>query len=85
MKEFVYKIKDELGIHARPAGLLVKEISKYKSSAELECGTKTADGRKIFAVMSLGAKCGSEIKVKISGEDEETACESLKAFFEANL
>ena len=85
MKEFVYKIKDELGIHARPAGLLVKEISKFASTTTLECGGKSADGKKIFSLMSLGAKCGSEVKVTVSGEDEDIAAESIKSFLESNL
>ena len=85
MKEFVYKIKDELGIHARPAGLLVKKISSYQSNTEIECKGKKADGKKIFSLMSLGVKQGDEITVKISGNDEETVCEELKHFLNENL
>lgn len=85
MKEFEYKIKDKFGIHARPAGLLVKEASKYQSSAIMECKGKTADGKKIFSVMSLGIKQNDEIKIKIDGPDENEAYEGIKSFFENNL
>ena len=43
MKELSYIIKDENGIHARPAGLLVKKAGNFKSSVKLICGDKSAD------------------------------------------
>ncbi|MBR5155189.1 MAG: HPr family phosphocarrier protein [Clostridia bacterium] len=85
MKEFVYKIKDEVGIHARPAGLLVKFATEFKSDIRLTKGEKEADAKKIFSVMTLGVKCGDEVKISISGEDEELALEKLKQFFDENL
>ncbi len=85
MKEFTVKVKDASGIHARPAGLLVKEASEYESSITLTLNGKVADGKRIFSVMSLAAKYGDILKVNINGNDEEKATENLKAFFENNL
>ncbi|MDD7186079.1 MAG: HPr family phosphocarrier protein [Ruminococcus sp.] len=85
MKELSYIIKDENGIHARPAGLLVKKAGNFKSSVKLICGDKSADCKKLFAVMGLGVKCGSEIKITADGEDEESAVSELKKFLEENL
>lgn len=85
MKAFSYKIKDEVGIHARPAGMLAKEARKYKSTVLLKAGEKTAEATKLMAVMGMGVKCGQTVEVEISGEDEELAFDGLKAFFEANL
>lgn len=85
MKEFSYIIKDENGIHARPAGLLVKTAGKFKSSVEIRCCDKSADCKKLFAVMGLGVKCNSEIKITADGEDEETAVSEIKKFLEENL
>ena len=85
MKELSYIIKDENGIHARPAGLLVKKAGNFKSSVKLICGDKSADWKKLFAVMGLGVKCGSEIKITADGEDEESAVSELKKFLEENL
>ncbi len=85
MKEFSYKITDEVGIHARPAGLLVKKASEFKSEVTLSKGEKSADAKKIFGVMSLAAKCGDTVNVRISGNDEDRAAEALKKFFEENL
>ncbi|MBE7024127.1 MAG: HPr family phosphocarrier protein [Ruminococcaceae bacterium] len=85
MKEITYKIKDKIGIHARPAGLLVKKASEFKSEISLSLGEKTVDAKKIFGVMSLGAKCGDEIRLAINGSDEETAQKELSAFLEENI
>ncbi len=85
MKEFTYIIKDELGIHARPAGLLVKEIAKFKSDITLTVNGKSVDGKRLFAVMGLGAKCGSEVTVTCDGVDENSAAAAISAFFNANL
>ena len=73
MKEFSYIIKDKLGIHARPAGLLVKEAGKYNSSITIMTKGKRADAKKIFSVMSLSAKMGDELKVSVFGSDENLA------------
>ena len=85
MKNFVYTIKDELGIHARPAGMLVKDAKKYESKIVITKDGKKAEATKLMALMGLAVKCGQEITVEVEGADEDAACEGMKAFFEANL
>ena len=85
MKNFEYTIKDELGIHARPAGMLVKEAKKYQSKITITKEGKTAEASKLMAVMSLGAKCGQTVQIAVEGADEEAAAAGIQAFFEANL
>ena len=85
MKNFKYVIKDEVGIHARPASELVKEAKKYSSTITITKGDKSAVATKLMAVMSLGVKCGEEITVTVEGEDEDTAVEKMKDFMEANM
>ena len=85
MKEFSYKIKDSVGIHARPAGELVKTASEFKSSITIKMGEKWADAKKIFSVMTLGAAQNDEVVVTIDGSDEEIAFEKVKSFFEERL
>lgn len=85
MKEFLYKITDEVGIHARPAGLLVKKASEFNSDIKIVCGEKSADAKKIFAVMALGAKCDNEVRVTADGFDEDTAIGEMEKFFKENL
>lgn len=85
MKEFQYTITDNEGIHARPAGELVKLAKTFASEVKVAKDGKEADCKKIFALMSLGAKKGHEITFSITGEDEEAACEALEKFMQENL
>lgn len=85
MKKFEYVIKDEVGIHARPAGVLVKEAKKYESKITISCDGKSAEATKLMAVMGLGVKCGQTVEVTVEGSDEDTVVEEVKAFFETNL
>ncbi|PWM98448.1 HPr family phosphocarrier protein [Massilioclostridium coli] len=86
MRAFQYVIKDENGIHARPAGLLVKKVSVLEDCmVTIQKGERSADARKLFALMSLGVVCGDEITVKVNGGDEIAAEKEIKEFFEQNL
>ncbi len=85
MLNFSYVIKDEQGIHARPAGLLIKEMQKFSSTIKFEKGEKKADGKKLFAVMAMAVKMGDEVNITIEGEDEVAAMEAAKEFFQNNL
>jgi len=85
MKEFNYTIKDEFGIHARPAGLLVKEAGKFKSNITVEKSGKKADAKKLFALMGLGVKSSETVTVRCEGEDEGAALTAMEAFFEEKL
>lgn len=85
MKKFEYTIKDELGIHARPAGMLAKEAKNYKSTITITKEGKSAEVTRLLALMSLGVKCGQTVEISVEGEDEDTAFEGVKAFFEENL
>lgn len=85
MKKFEYVIRDEVGIHARPAGNLVKEAKKYESKILISANGKSAEATRLMAVMGLGVKCGQNVEVEISGADEEKAYEEMKHFFESNL
>ena len=58
MKEFSYVITDEVGIHARPAGILVKKVKEFQSKVVISKGDKSAEAQKLMAVMQLGVKKG---------------------------
>ena len=85
MKSFSYTVKDELGLHARPAGLLVKEVKNFQSKVTLEKDGKSVDASRLMAVMGMGVKKDQTVIVKVEGDDEDAACKALKAFFETNL
>ncbi len=85
MKKFTYTIKDEIGIHARPAGMLAKKAKEFESTVMLEKGGKTANAAKLIAVMGLGVKCGDTVTVTVEGSDEERAAAEMESFFSENL
>ena len=85
MKIFEYTIKDELGIHARPAGFLVKEAKKFESECTITKDGKTKKLTQLMMLMSLGVKQGDTVTVSVDGADEDAAVAALKEFFENNL
>lgn len=85
MKEFQYTITDPEGIHARPAGLLVKLASGFASVITVTKEEKDADAKRIFALMGLGAGQGQKITVTVSGPDEEQAAAEIEKFLRENL
>ena len=85
MKEIKYVITDPLGMHARPAGMLVKAGAPYESKITVTAPTVTADAKRLMALMRLAAKQGMELTVTIEGADEEKAAVELQAFLQENL
>ena len=85
MQQFIYTVKDNLGIHARPAGLLTRLSKQYESKITIQKGNKTVDAEKTLQIMTLGVKCNDNVIVAIEGADEEAACKVLKDFFESEL
>ena len=86
MKTFEYTITDPVGIHARPAGLLVKEIKSFAGSAvTITKGEKSVNALKLMALMQMGIKCGDTVTVSVDGGDEAAVAAALENFFKANL
>lgn len=85
MKELKYTIKDEMGIHARPAGLLVKKAAEFPCTVTIGKDGKDVDLKRILGVMSLGVKCGQEVTIKCDGEQEDEAIAAIGSFLEENL
>lgn len=85
MKSFTYIITDKEGIHARPAGIVVAIAKEQDCKISIANEGKTVDAKRIFAVMSLGAKMGDEVEVICEGEDEEKAAEKMLEAFRENL
>lgn len=81
MKQFTVEIQDKEGLHARPAGLLSKAAKDFACSVTLTKGEKTADLKKIFAVMGLAVKGGDAITVTCDGPDEDAAAAELEKLF----
>jgi len=85
MKSFEYILKDPMGLHARPAGLLVKEAKKYQSDIQIHFNGVSVQAVRMMAVMRLGTKVGDQISVTIEGDDEEVAFQDIQRFFCENV
>ncbi len=85
MKSFEYTITDPVGIHARPAGNLAKEAKQYESVITITKDGKSAEAKKLMALMALGVKQGDTVTVSVEGADEETVAAKMEEFFKANL
>ena len=86
MKQFTYVIKDELGIHARPAGMLSKKAKSFAdTTVSITANGKTVNAGQLMKLMGLGVKQGTEVTITCEGANEEAAAAGLQAFLEENL
>ena len=86
MKSFDYTITDPVGIHARPAGILVKEIKGYVgTTVNVIKGDKSVNALKLMALMGMGIKQGDTVTVTVEGENEDEVCAKIEDFFKANF
>ena len=85
MTELRYILTDELGLHARPAGHLVKEASAYESDIKVGTDAKLVDAKRIMGVMGLALKQGDEMLLTFDGPDEEKALTGMEKFLKSNL
>lgn len=77
MTKFTYTITDPAGVHARPAGALVKLAKEFACSVSIEHAGKTADAKRVFSIMALGIKCGDTLTFACDGADEAEAAARL--------
>ncbi len=82
-KDFI--IRNELGLHLRPAGLLVKTANKYKSDITVEKDGVQVDGKSIIAITTLNAAKNSKITIKACGQDADQALEELERLIACNF
>lgn len=87
MKQFQYTITDPVGIHARPAGILAKFAKTLDSTVTISKagGSKSAEAKKLMALMSLGVKTGETITVTVEGGDEEANAAAMEKFCRENM
>jgi len=82
MVAFDYTIKDAMGLHARPVGIMAREAAAYKTTnVTISCGGKTADGKRMFAVLGLQVNQGDTITVTVEGEKEQELAEKIRKIF----
>ncbi|MBE5998383.1 MAG: HPr family phosphocarrier protein [Eubacteriales bacterium] len=85
MKEIKFKVTDPLGIHARPAGILVKDAKKFNSKITVWKGDKSCDLRKLLALMGLSVRQNDEIVVQVEGDDEAACAEMIEKYLKENF
>ncbi len=75
-------VKNEAGLHARPASVLVKTASRFKSEFYIRMYGYEVNGKSILGVMTLAAESGAEMELILEGPDEEAALEAIVKVFE---
>lgn len=80
MKTFEYTIKDSVGIHARPAGMIVNKAKEFESAFTLQKDGRTADLKKLMSLMSLGVRSGDTVTITVEGPDEDRAAADMEKF-----
>ena len=85
MKTFTYVITDPIGIHARPAGQLVKTAQQFQSKIVLEHKGKKSEATRLMSLMGMNIRPGDTVQVTVEGADEEAAMERIQTFFQEVL
>lgn len=85
MKQFKHTICDPLGLHARPAGILLKAASGYRSRITVDTAAGSADAKRLLPLLRLAAKQGTELTVTVNGADEEMAAAELQALMQETM
>jgi phosphotransferase system HPr (HPr) family protein len=75
-------IVNKVGLHARPASLLVQAAAQFQSRIQVSCGDKAANAKSIMGVLKLGAVQGNTILLRAEGEDAEEALRTLTELVE---
>jgi phosphocarrier protein len=85
MVEVVVIVRSDVGLHARPAALLVQEASKYQSAITIHCGERSGNAKSILGVLGVGAGRDAQITIRVEGTDEAQALAGLKSLVENNF
>ncbi|MDE7311530.1 MAG: HPr family phosphocarrier protein [Eubacterium sp.] len=85
MVSFKFVVNDKMGLHARPAGLLVKEAAKCSGKVTIRKGEKTGDAKRIFNVMGLSIKANEEVEIMVEGDQEKEEAEALENYIKENI
>lgn len=85
MRVITHTVKDPEGVHALTAGGLIKIANEYSCGITAKGNGGSVDLKDLFAVMTLGIKCGEVITITCDGDDETEAEAALKRYMQVNL
>lgn len=78
-------VSNEMGLHVRPASLLVRIAAKYESSIQLESGGYQINGKSIIQILSACLSQGKKIRIVCDGPDEKELLDEITELFESNF
>lgn len=79
------KVKNRLGLHARPAALFVQTAGKFRCVVKVAKGEVEVNGKSMMGLMMLAAEQGSELRLTLEGDDAPQALAALTILFERNF
>ena len=79
------RLNNELGLHARPASILVQKAEEFSSTIKLIKDDKVANAKSILGILWLKVRDGDKILLEIEGRDEKEALQAIKELFESKL
>jgi len=85
MKEKIVKVSNKMGLHARPAAMLVQTSSRFQSVVKIVRDDYEVDAKSIMGVMTLAAAFGSELKFVADGPDENEVLDALESLFNSGF
>ncbi|WP_318306243.1 dihydroxyacetone kinase phosphoryl donor subunit DhaM [Amycolatopsis solani] len=83
--ELELELRNDVGLHARPAAVLVRTLSGFDAEVTVRLGDQEADGRSVLALMSLGARQGDRIFLRARGPQAAAALEKAKELVDGNF
>ena len=85
MSTLSLKIKNETGLHARPATLLAKTAQEYSCDIVVHHAGKSANAKSLISILALGVSCGEEISVDAEGAQAEDALKAIRELVESDF
>ncbi len=85
MKKLSVVVKSKMGLHARPASMLVSLAQEFESEIKVEKDAKVVNGKSILGILSIAAKNGDKISVSAEGTDEIAAINAMDELFNIKL
>lgn len=78
-------VRNPQGIHARPAYLIAETAARFRSRVEIIKNSESIDAKSIISLLTLGATCGTELVIQVTGQDSREAISELVGLFETGF
>lgn len=78
-------VKNHAGIHCRPAGVITDKVRDYDGTILVRRGAEECDPQSILDLMAMALEAGSDVSIRVCGQDEESMCRMLVELFETHF